>query len=254
MKKLITICAIAATVLLVIDQLQAGSIDFSTPGEYTLSTPDTYTNNETFESATIVDLGGEHGNVAQLQLSDGAGDGVDWVGAAVSCSGNFGTVRQMHIAFETYIESATGNISQTQAPYSYLGVDLNGNGQYDGSSNGDALLIPWDSIGTPVYQQWYTDGWDGTTSVHVWKNGDNVVFDGSISIDMADLADAEYATGCLWGDLDVMSIYVAAGDWNSDGYAYSAYIDNITFVPEPAMVCLLGFGALSLLIRRRRKA
>jgi hypothetical protein len=42
--------------------------------------------------------------------------------------------------------------------------------------------------------------------------------------------------------------------YNSGGsYANSTFIDDLTFVPEPATICLLGFGALSLIRRKNSK-
>jgi hypothetical protein len=41
-------------------------------------------------------------------------------------------------------------------------------------------------------------------------------------------------------------------DWFGSGIDYHPYgVDNLTFVPEPATICLLGLGALSLLRRKR---
>jgi hypothetical protein len=254
--KMIAVFSVMAVMGLSVAMAQAGTIDFSTPGTYVLATPWTYASPNTYESASVINIGGAHGDVVQLQLSDNPGDGNDWVDASVKCLGTYGTVRNTNITFETYIASATGSISQTQPAYSYLGVDLNGNGQWDGSSHGDALIIPWDSIGTPVYQQWFTDGYDQTTRVHVWQNGANRDFGGSISINMADLANAESAPGQQWGDLGVAAIYVGAGTWDADGFTYTAYIDNVTVVPEPGTLTLLGLAGLSGLatmwIRRRR--
>ena len=211
MKRLVAVVCVLAVICVAMPVL-AGVIDFSTPGTYVLSTPSTYANGST-ESASIINVGGEHGDVIRLSLSDAADGNVDWVGASVKCLGTYGTVNHMSadgITFETYIASASG-ISQDTPPYSYIGVDLNKNGVWDGSSAGDALIIPWDATGTAVYQQWFTNGYNGTSRVHVWQNGANRSFGGSISINMADLATNEYAAGQTWGDINVVSVYVGAG-------------------------------------------
>jgi hypothetical protein len=39
--------------------------------------------------------------------------------------------------------------------------------------------------------------------------------------------------------------------YNSNGSGGSYYIDNVRLVPEPATICLLGLGALSLIRRKK---
>lgn len=252
--RITALVAMVAVMGIAAGMAEAGTITFDDPSQYVLVEPWTYSNPQTFELSSLVNLGGEHGNAVSLSLGDATGDGNDWVDASVKCLGTFGKVSDTNITFETYIASATGTMPQNQPPYSYLGVDVNGNGAWDGSGGGDALIIPWEGIGTPVYQQWYTDGYDSTTRVHVWQNGNNVDFGGgAISTNMTDLSNQQcFSTGKLWGDLNVVSIYVGAGTWDADGFGYTAYVDNVQFTPEPATMGLLTVGGLALLRRRRK--
>jgi hypothetical protein len=42
-------------------------------------------------------------------------------------------------------------------------------------------------------------------------------------------------------------------EWSSGTVSPWEYVDNVTLIPEPATICLLGLGALSLLRSRKRK-
>ncbi|MFP4107177.1 MAG: PEP-CTERM sorting domain-containing protein [Phycisphaerae bacterium] len=59
------------------------------------------------------------------------------------------------------------------------------------------------------------------------------------------------------GDIEAVGFFVASGSHIDCEYVENSratvYLDNLVVVPEPATMALLGFGALGVLIRRRRK-
>ena len=83
--------------------------------------------------------------------------------------------------------------------------------------------------------------------LRIFKKETMSISPGGFNLQLGDMAGAAPALDTLGATAGYMWIF------KRDGGDISLAIDNVTYVPEPATMCLLGFGALSL-IRRKRKA
>ena len=70
---------------------------------------------------------------------------------------------------------------------------------------------------------------------------------------LGDLRSKTFSGSTTWGDLDIILARAGAGEWPG-ATSYTAFVDNISVVPEPATMSLLALGGIATLIRRRRKA
>jgi PEP-CTERM motif len=160
-------------------------------------------------------------------------------------------------SFAAFIPSGSDN---TLAPYGMFGVDVDGNGIWDGGTN-DALVIAF-ITGASSYptDTWFTTGLDANTNVHVVGNraglgaGD---FSSSNGGGLLSALDATSTGSELWGDLGLLRVYVEIGSWPGVD-TYNSYIDNLTVtsvseVPEPLTLSLFGAGAVGAAALRRRK-
>ena len=172
---------------------------------------------------------------------------------------SIGQLKAVSGSFKAYIPSGSPS---TLATYMMFGVDSNQNGIYDfpGVGATDSLVIAFITGGSSYpNDQWFTKGLAQTTKVHVVYNRTGLgttEFSSSGTQDtLAALADHTFSGSLKWGDLMVHGFAVAAGLWPSSGIVpYSSYVDNLTVVPLPGALWLLGSGlaGLGFLSRRRR--
>jgi hypothetical protein len=148
---------------------------------------------------------------------------------------------------------------QSLVPYMMFAVDGNSNGIYDYGATKDSLVIAFGGNAGPVQGDWVQSGMDATTTVHVVGNRsglDSGTFSASGTQDtISALSDIEFDNGIYWGDLNVHQVGIAAGYWPTDGtIPYTAFVDNIEVseVPVPAAVWLLGSGLLGLVGLRKK--
>ncbi|MEM6506298.1 MAG: PEP-CTERM sorting domain-containing protein [Planctomycetota bacterium] len=94
----------------------------------------------------------------------------------------------------------------------------------------------WVELIDPVTEGWHTLSITGTGSSFVYElNGTTV-----------------YTDNTVVPEADLTEVFVQA--FNFGGGDYSVYWDNISVVPEPASLTLLGVAGLGLMVRRRRRA
>jgi hypothetical protein len=156
--------------------------------------------------------------------------------------------------FQAYVPSTSAAL----APYMYLGVDTNQNGIWN-SGTDDLVIAFSDGLVPAVVPQdaWFLTGLDAATKVHVVGARPGLTagtYSSSGTQDtLANLRNVIATGSTTWGDLDVLRVYVAAGEWPSVS-SYTGYVDNLSVVPEPASMSLFAVAGGLALSRRRRSS
>ena len=187
---------------------------------------------------------------AKLQLSD-ANPSADF--AKINVPWTSSTLGQTSATCWDYVPSS--NVRSDVAPYLYFIVDCNSNGLYDYPNDGLVIAFVTGSESNPT-DAWFQTSLDSTTKVHVVGNRTGLgatEFSSSNGLTMGTLADLcakPYSGATTWGDLSMVMVRAGAGEWPG-ATGYTAYVDDLTVVPEPATMCLLGVGAVALIRRRK---
>jgi len=166
------------------------------------------------------------GYAAHLQLNNS----MDYARVRAPLTGFAGlTVANVSAMFQAYVlPGSTANLG----PYVMLDVDANGNGTWDGDSpTGDAIIIAFVTGAAPYTQGcWYTDGLNGTTTVHVVGNRTGLAaaeFSSSAGGGLLSTLRTHTLSGsAVWGDLQVLNVRVGAGLWPGSGY-FECYVDDL---------------------------
>ena len=175
-------------------------------------------------------------------------------------------------------------------PRFYVGLDLNGNGQYDSYYDeatdtwvqDDGHIFIMAGSGTPPWQEDWPSGWTSTGNViarseRLYETSQVGAGDsGTWGVTYADTLNTVWPdTGQLLKDVQVLRIGVVLdGGWvdGPDGYWQQMLVDGITFegtlpitaggaafsefltvsVPEPSALTLLSIGAIAILFKVRR--
>ena len=243
MKKLITICSIATLVIALNVTVQAVTIDFE-GGGYTLAADGAATIALSTEQSHSVS------NSVKIQLSDGS-PSMDFGKINVPYSG---LLNQTTATAWDYIPSS--NSRPELAPYIYFILDSDNSGTYNYPSDSLVIAFVSGSTANPT-DTWFQTSLDASTKVHVVGNrtglgvNDFSASHGDVMGTLGDLRSTTFSGSTTYGDLSLIIVRAGAGEW-PDASNYTAYVDDITIIPEPATICILGLGGL--LIRRKRRA
>jgi hypothetical protein len=241
MKTLVTICAMIAMVGMS-TSIQAVTVDFE-GGGYTLAADGA----ATIALSTEQSLSSSHS--VKIQLSN-ASPGVDFGKINVPYSGS---LNQTTATAWDYIPSS--NTRPELAPYIYFILDSDNSGTYNYPNDSLVIAFISGSTANPT-DTWFQTSLDASTKVHVVGNRTGLgttEFSASNSPLMGTLGDLRSKTfsgSTTYGDLNVIIARVGAGEW-PDASNYTAYVDNVSVVPEPATMALLGLGGL--LFARKKK-
>ena len=238
MKTLLTICAMMV-IIGMSTSLQAVMVDFE-DGGYTLAADGSAT------IALSTEQSHSSSHSVKIQLSD-ATPGSDFGKINVPYSG---LLSQTTATCWDYVPST--NDRPELAPYLYFIVDNNKNGTYDYPNDGLVIAFLSGAVANPT-DTWFQASLDGTTMVHVVGDRTGLAagtFSASGTQDTLDNLRATAFSGTeTWGDQNVILVRAGAGEWPGASN-YTAYVDDITVVPEPATMVLLGLGGL--LLRKRK--
>ena len=137
-----------------------------------------------------------------------------WGNCIMSISG--GTLDALHILYDAQVTVTSGRISDS------LTLIGNNNVPFSGGTIGTDITVDGDALLTFV--------------------GGNFAIDGN-PVGYGDLASDYALTGTVTGIL-------SNGDTLNNNFSIDAPFADITFIPEPATILLLGFGALSVIRRK----
>jgi PEP-CTERM motif len=182
--------------------------------------------------------------------------------AKVIINGNFGTLDNFIGTFETDVTTGSAN----NAPYMYVGVDVNGDGTFDSSLATDAFVIVFQTPTGFALGTYYTDGLNQSSNVQVTGNRPGLASSttcsstgGGCALSALESVSDPDDGSIDWGDLNVLQVRVGTGEFPNTTDALDAFVDNITVqgpttpVPEPSSIALLAAGLLGFgMIRRWR--
>ncbi len=242
MKKIMIICVVVIVIMVLNVTVQALTVDFE-GGGYTLAA----------DGAAIIGLSTDQShsalNSVKIQLSD-ASPGSDFGKINVPCSG---TLNQTTATAWSYIPST--NSRPELAPYIYFILDSDNSGTYNYPNDSLVIAFVTGSTANPT-DTWFQIGLDASTKVHVVGNRTGLgatefsASNSSLMGTLGDLCSTTFSGSTTYGDLNLIIARVGAGEW-PDAANYTAYVDDITIIPEPATMSLLAIGALSLIRRKK---
>lgn len=240
------LAAAAASALLGGRALAVVSVDFESTSGYTLAV------DGAASSTRVTEQSNSPTHSAKFELPNTQADFAKVIVDAAPGSLRLGSASG---TFSTFIPS--GQEGSNYAPYMYFGVDANQNALFDfgGPNGGDSFVLAFFEP-TITNDAWMSSGLDGATQVHVVGNRSGLTsgtYSSSGTQDsLSSLSALTFSGATTWGDLDILQVRVGAGETGGVLNNYTAYVDDITAVPEPSAIGLLGVGALALLRRPRR--